>query len=404
MTDGDRATVNPAKGQVNVIIYACLGVFLGQAAYFIYLPSLLQMQADFGVDAAAMQNSIAVYAAGYGFSQLLWGPYSDQIGRKPVAMIGMGLATLASLVLSFTNAYGWFQVVRLVQGIGAGCGTSVSRAALRDTFVSTRLAQAMSYLSFAYAGALGLAPFLGGQIANWSSWRSDFIFLAILGILSLLYIFYFLPETKQVEESSKNRIFNLSLITNYLKILVNPNFLLPALTCAIATGMIALYDAISPFDFEKTFGFTPTQFGNTSLAITLAYLVGGILVNRGVIALGQKFFLRLGLFLILCASAGMLALGIMGTFNIYSLLLPMFLVVVGCGIIIPICFALSLHPFPTQAGLASALVGLVQQESTGLIIALSTYLSTTSQIPLALVLLLLGLVSVGLVRYFRFSA
>lgn len=394
-------TVNYTKTQINVIIYACLGLFLGQSAYFIYLPSLLQMEADFGIGATAMQSSIAAYALGYGFSQLIWGPCSDRFGRKYVAIAGMSLFILASLAIGFAEDYSWFQFLRLIQGMGTGCVTSVSRAALRDVLASAKLAQAISYTSIFYAGALGIAPFLGGQFARWLSWKFDFVFLAILGILSLLHIIYFLPETNHIERATRISNFKLSIITNYLKILSAPQFLLPALTCAIVTGMISLYDVVSPFDFEKSLGLTPTQFGNTLLAITLAYLVGAVLVNRGVVALGQSFFLRLGLFLILLGSGVMLVLGMAKIFNVYSLLLPMFLVVVGCGMVIPICFALSLNPFPDRAGLASALIGVVQQEGTALIVFLATYIPSNSQTPLAFVLVVMGVVSMMLLSNLR---
>lgn len=394
-------TDNRPKAQTSVIVYACIGAFLGQSAYFIHLPSLLQMEANFSVDAAAMQNSITVYALSYGFSQLLWGPCSDRFGRKPVAIAGMGLFIVTSFAIGLTETYGWFQLLRLIQGVGAGCGTSVSRAALRDVLASAKLAQATSYVSICFAGALGIAPFVGGQFARWLSWKFDFIFLAILGILSLLYLIYSLPETHRLESATRTSNFNLSLINNYLEVLFNPQFLLPALICAIVTGMISLYDTVSPFDLEKSLGLTPTQFGNTSLAITLAYLVGAILVNRKVIALGQRFFLRLGLCLILFASGVMLVLGLAGIFNVYSLLLPMVLVVVGCGMVIPVCFALSLNPFPNQAGLASALIGVVQQEGTALIVFLAAYISNNSQTPLALVLLVMGTLSLILVGYSR---
>ncbi len=405
MIDSDRPTVQPpaedSKAQFRIITYGCLGIFLSQAAYFIYLPSVLQLSTDFGVDGATVQNSIALYALGYGFSQLLWGPASDQMGRKPVALAGMGVFMLASLALVFPTTYGWFQALRLVQGIGGGCGTSVSRAALRDRFSAAKLSYALSYLGLAYAVALGGAPFLGGQLARWLSWRADFVVLAVLGLFAWLYLAYQLPETNPVDPLARPPVFRLSLIKNYLGILFNVQFLLPILTCTLATGMVVLYDAVSPFDVEKSLGLTPAQFGNTSLAITLAYLVGSFLVNRGVTVLGQKTLLYLGLCLVLSASSIMVALGLAGIFNVYSLLLPMVFVVVGCSIIILICMALSLTPFAEQAGLASALAGVVQQEGSGLIIALSVYLPTTAQTPLALTLLGTGFVLVILVKFLR---
>lgn len=63
----------------------------------------------------------------------------------------------------------------------------------------------------------------------------------------------------------------------------------------------------------------------------------------------------------------------------------------------PLCFALCLNTFPTQAGLASALIGVVR-EGGELIVFLSLTLLTTSQVPVAIVLLAMRVLSTGLLR------
>lgn len=386
----------------SVIIFACLGSVLGQSGLFIYLPSLPQMTSEFGVTAAAVQNSIATYAIGYGISQLIWGSLSDRFGRKSISLIGVGLFSLTSLLIAVVPGFSLLILLRFLQGMGAGCGTSVSRAALRDVFSDRQLTQAMSYVSICFAGALGFAPFLGGQIARFYSWRLDFAFLVVLSLGTLIFIAVAFQETNRLAETVKTENFQFKfLATSYLKLLIDPRFFLPAGIAMVATGMIACYDTVSPFDFEKVLGFTRSQFGNLSLGITLAYLLGALIVNRGVVALGQKFLLRLGISISLGATVVMLVLGLGGQFNLYSLFLPMFLLVVGCGQLIPIGLAMPMQSFPAQAGLASALTGFLQQEGSGLIVFLATLIPDNSQVPLAATLLGMGLVVAALIRAAR---
>jgi multidrug resistance protein len=376
----------------SVIIFACLGSVLGQSGLFIYLPSLPQMTTEFSVTAATVQNSITSYAIGYGISQLIWGSLSDRFGRKLISLIGFGLFGLASLLLAVVPSFSLLLLLRLLQGIGAGCGTSVSRAALRDVFSDRPLTQAMSYVSICFAGALGFAPFLGGQIAQFFSWRLDFIFLALLSVGTFIFLAIALKETNRSPLSIRTQNFRWRpLAVNHFKILIDPRCFLPAGIAMLATGMIACYDTVSPFDFEKVLGFTRSQFGNLSLGITLAYLLGALIVNRGVVTLGQKFLLRLGISISLGAAAIMLVLGMGGQYNLYSLFLPMFILVIGCGQLIPIGLAMPMQAFPAQAGLASALTGLIQQEGSGLIVFLSTYIPDYSQVPLGAMLLGMGL-------------
>lgn len=130
----------------------------------------------------------------------------------------------------------------------------------------------------------------GGQIARIASWRADFILLA------------------------------------------DPRFLLQAAVSTLATGMIALYDTVSPFDLETRLGLSRTTFGNLSLSLTGAYLVGAILVNRLVVRLGQARLLVLGAACALACAAAMLLAALAGGFSVGTVLLPM----------LPLAIALSL--------------------------------------------------------------
>ncbi len=382
-----------------VILYACLGVALGQAGLFIDLPSLPQLATDFGVDAAASQTSITAYALGYGASQLVWGPLSDDRGRKPITLIGLGLFTAASLLLAVVPGFGPFLVMRVVQGVGAGCGTSVSRAALRDVFSDRLLTRAMSFASISFAVSLGFAPFLGGLITQVTSWRADFLLLAVLGLITLAYLARALPET--LREGAPDPLRGLSIGTigrGYLRLSADQRFLLPALIATLANGMIALYDAASPFDFEKAFGFSSEEFGTLSLGLTVTYILGALAVIRLVVEKGQPWLLRFGLRAMVIGCLLLVGLGLGGRFDAISLFLPTLVIVFGGGVLIPIGLAMPMQSFPGQAGLASALTGFVQQEGAGLLVLLATVIPDTTQLPLALTLLAITLVLAGLVR------
>ncbi len=69
----------------------------------------------------------------------------------------------------------------------------------------------------------------------------------------------------------------------------DPRFVLPAGIAMLATGMIAFYDTVSPFDLEVAFGLGKAQFGNLSLGLSVACLVGALAVNRWVAGLASRF-------------------------------------------------------------------------------------------------------------------
>ncbi len=380
-------------GSWTVILFACLGAVLGQSGMFIDLPSLPDLAADFRIGGAGAQATIASYALGYGLSQLLWGALADRCGRRPVALVGMLLFAVASLALCVVTGFASFQALRLLQGVGAGCGTSVSRATLRDVFSDRRLAQAMSWVSVCFAGALGFAPFVGGQIAQIAPWRADFLLLAAVAAATAAFLAIALPETRPAEAGQRpEKPRPARIVADYVRLLVDPRFLLPAAICALATGMIALYDAVSPFDLESGLGLSRTAFGNLSLSLTGAYLVGAIVVNRGVVRLGQGRLLALGAVCALVGPVLMLLAALAGWFSVASVLLPMLPVVVGGGLMIPIGLAMPMQAFPERAGAASALTGFLQQEGSGLFVALGAMLPAARLLPLATALLAIALV------------
>jgi Bcr/CflA subfamily drug resistance transporter len=388
-----------------VILYVCLGAALGQTGLFIDLPSLPQLADAFGVDAAATQTTVTAYALGYGASQLVWGPLSDRRGRRPIALAGLSVFITASLLLAVVPGFEAFRLLRVLQGIGAGCGTSVSRAALRDVLSNRELAQAMSFASISFALALGFAPFVGGLIARATSWRVDFLLVAALGLATALYLARALPESLSRERAAAATRPSVAAVgRGYLRLAVDARFLLPSLIATVATGMIALYDAASPFIYETRFGFDAAGFGSLSLGLTVAYIAGALMVVRFVVVRGQPWLLRFGLGAILLGGLLMAGLGLGGWFDTLSLFLPMLVIVFGGSVLVPIGLAMPMQAFPAQAGQASALTGFLQQEGAGLLVLIATVLPTTSQLPLALALLALALVLGLLVRsYTRLS-
>ncbi len=348
---------------------------------------------------AASQASITAYALGYGLSQLVWGPLSDRWGRRPTALTGLALFSLASLLLVVVSGFAPFLIMRLIQGIGAGCGTSVSRACLRDVFSDRLLTRAMSFVAMSYALALGLAPFLGGLIARVAPWRVDFLLLSLLGAATAGVLSRGLREPRRLAPTQRRAGLGVGEIAlGYGRLARDSRFLVPALIATFGTGLMVVYSAVSPFDFEEGFGFSPSQFGAISLSLSVPYLVGAAVVSRWVMGLGQERLLRGGLGAVLAGAGLMLALGVAGRFDADSLLPPMLVITLGAGLLVPIGLAMPMQAFPAQAGQASALTGFLQQEGSGLLVALAVWIPDTTQVPLAGSLLVLGMALALLVR------
>ena len=90
------------------------------------------MAADFGVSTQMVSNSLPAYFLGLAVGQLLYGPISDRIGRKPPLYFGLSLYILASLLCMFAQNEWSLIAARVLQALGGCVGVVVARATIRD--------------------------------------------------------------------------------------------------------------------------------------------------------------------------------------------------------------------------------------------------------------------------------
>lgn len=70
-----------------VMLIALIAV--GQMTQTVYVPVITDIALDFGKPAGAVQSVMAAYLFTYGASQLIYGPISDKVGRRPVILTGV---------------------------------------------------------------------------------------------------------------------------------------------------------------------------------------------------------------------------------------------------------------------------------------------------------------------------
>ncbi|MFN6887267.1 MFS transporter, partial [Proteus mirabilis] len=70
---------------------------LGYLAIDMYLPAFGMMQRELSISEGAVSNSLSIFLFGFAVAQLLWGPLSDKLGRKPILLIGLSFFSLGCL-------------------------------------------------------------------------------------------------------------------------------------------------------------------------------------------------------------------------------------------------------------------------------------------------------------------
>jgi MFS family permease len=102
-----------------------LGTTLPTPLYPIYA-------AEFGFGELVTTVVFAVYAAGVIAGLLLFGHWSDQIGRRPMLLAGLVLSGLSAIVFLLPGAIAWLYVGRVLSGLSAGILTGTATATIVD--------------------------------------------------------------------------------------------------------------------------------------------------------------------------------------------------------------------------------------------------------------------------------
>ena len=98
------------------------------------LPAFPLIQERFSVaNPNSLQLLVYVYMIGFGVAQIVYGPVSDAIGRRPTLLISLGIYTAGCILSMLAPSYEWLLASRVIQGMGAAGGRVLSTAIVRGT-------------------------------------------------------------------------------------------------------------------------------------------------------------------------------------------------------------------------------------------------------------------------------
>ena len=167
---------------------------LAALALNIFLPSLPNMTTYFDVPYRLMQLSVALYLAVNAVLQILIGPISDKLGRRPVILAGMAIFVVASIGCALAETAGVFLAFRMMQA-GIVVAMVLSRAIVRDMVPQDRAASMIGYVTMGMAVVPMLGPILGGILEQAFGWQANFWALAAIGALIMVLTWADLGET-----------------------------------------------------------------------------------------------------------------------------------------------------------------------------------------------------------------
>src|SRR3990170_81118 len=164
----------------------------------LYLPALPELTHDFRVSASEGQITLTACLVGLALGQIVFGPLSDRLGRRPPLLVGLAAYAAASFACAFAQSLWLLVALRLVQGLAGAAGIVIARAIVRDLRSGAAAARVFSYLMLVTGMAPILAPILGAQLLRVTTWNGLFVTLGLLGFALLLATAAGLDETLPV--------------------------------------------------------------------------------------------------------------------------------------------------------------------------------------------------------------
>ena len=163
-------------------------VLLGPLGIDLYLPTIPTIAQDLGSSVSLIQSTIALFILVLGVGQLISGPLVDKFGRKPIAIAGILIYIVGSVIATISTDSTLFIISRLLQASAVCCTSVVAFTCVRDCFNGNEAARVFGFLNGTLNIIPALAPLLGGLLAEYWGWRAPFGFLIFYSVLVLILI------------------------------------------------------------------------------------------------------------------------------------------------------------------------------------------------------------------------
>lgn len=326
---------------------------LASLAMDIYLPVVPSMPAILQTTPSMVQLTLSLYMVMLGVGQILFGPLSDHIGRRPVLIGGGMIFALASFALAGTDNALLFLVLRFVQAAGASAALVATFATVRDVYAArpegaTIYGLFSAMLSFVPA----LGPIAGALVAKGFGWRAIFAMLGVFGLAATWRALRHWHETRPTGIVSSTG--NLGRIVKDFSVWTY------TLGFATAMGTFFVFFSTAPRILIERGGFSETGFSFAFASVAVVMIAATRILSRHTQKWGPPTSVMLGM-TILLASALLLVLGeTLLKPSFLSLIVPMWTAAVGIVLTASMTANGALAAFDDNAGMAVAVYFCIQ--------------------------------------------
>lgn len=322
----------------------------------LFVPALPVLAQALAAEVGAAQLTITTFFIGLAAGQLLWGPLSDRVGRKPVLLAALLLMLVSSVAAVLMASLSAVAAARLVQGLAMSSGAVIVRSVVRDLYAHEQAARLLASVTIVFSIVPIAAPLAGALLANSGGWQAVFWCMAAIAAVLLAATGFGLRETAPDERRSAHPLL---IGRTFAAILADRRFVAPFLLILCSHVGILAWVSNSAFTLVSGLGVSVGAYSLMFAAVMLGQISGAWASRRLVLGLGIARLLRSGAALMLCAGLAAAALAWAGIAHWLAVVLPYCAFLFGTALIVPNATAAALSPFAAVAGSASSLIGAI---------------------------------------------
>ena len=340
-----------------VILLLALAIGLQPVSTDLYLPSLPGLASDLHASVGMVQYTLTGLLLAFGTSQLLWGPYSDKVGRRPIMLFGLLLYTLAAVGCVLSQRIETLVFWRVIQGVAMGAVITSARAVVRDLYNPIQGARAMSKAMTGLGLMACTSPPLGGFLSQHWGWQVALMSVALYAVGTLTLVAWQFQETHT--QTNPQALHFPTMLRIWREVLSHPTFRAFALLSLAAYGALFVYLATSSFVFIQVLHLSSLQLGWILSSMSIMYIIGTVICRFLLRRIGMRRTIAVAGVSSAFSGAMLCWMVYGGWATTTTLVLGMYPMIIAHGIHQPIGQSGAVGPFPLSAGAASALNGFL---------------------------------------------
>ena len=349
-----------------------------------YMPAMPQIAASLHTSAAVIQLTVTGYVIGMAAGQLLAGPVSDGLGRRPLLLPPAVVFTVAAVVCATAVSPGVLVTTRFIHGIAAGATVACGRAVVSDRYRGDGLAKRFGTLTAVTQVGPVIAPALGGVIMAAGGWRAIFWGMAVLGAIMTGWIAVGVPET--LPPGQRHGAGLRPTVSRMADLLRDWSFAQHLVVMCLVIFGFFVYIGGSSFVLQTVYGISGSKFAAVFAVNSALIGAGSVGYRLAVGRCGPSALRTAGVLAALAAAVALAAAARHGQASAppFALTWVLLAVVTGAmGLIFPATMTLAQEAGDRARGTASSLQGGLSMTAGAIATPMTGVFGDTSVLPMA---------------------